>query len=509
MKTTTSTPNLVSKDKQTLSQRKGNQVISGIIALLLGIVSIQIWLLTATLNTSLDGDKQIVWPAFYASLVLFAGAMGLLRFLPQPVRLPATAAVEESFPKSQLAWKTLVISFISLTLAFSVWFMWSAIAVKMNDYGYHLTAQQKFWLTAAPVILGSLLRIPYGLIVSKYGSRNSYAIVTLAMIIPCLGAGHALSHPETPYWQLLFWSSITGIAGANFATSMATVTLWFPKKLQGTALGINGLGNLGVTLCQFLIPWVIGLSLLTTATTSVATSSLHLENAAYIWIPAILVCTALIWFGTENFDQKPKSLSSQLQVCRDPNTWFISVLYFLTFGAFVAMGASLPLIIREVFAKAPGGTPNPLMYSPFALMIATFMRPIGGWAADKFGAGLMTAISIGTMAIGGFSLSQFLEPNQFQGFFITVMVICAASGFGNGSVFKIIPSVNAKEAGPMIGIVSCIGAFGGFFPPLVLGWCLTHLGSPAWAYVAMAVFALICFGINYYFYLRQSSPQHC
>ncbi len=494
---------------------KNNALIGGILLLLIGVVCFQIWLLTATLNSSLDGNQSIVWPAFYGSLILFLGSLGLMRFLPGPMRSPTAAKSYEPFPEAPLAWRTLVISFVSLTIAFAVWFMWSAIVIKLNDCGFHLTQQQKFWLTAAPVILGSLLRIPYGLFVSRFGSRNAYATVTLLMLIPAIGTGYALSNPQTPYGILLFWSALTGLAGANFATSMGTVTLWFPKRLQGTALGINGLGNFGVTVAQFTIPAVIGLSAigigapLTMTLKSGGTSPVYLQTAAWIWVPCILLCAAAIWFGTRNFDIPPKTLASQLRVCRDKHTWILSYLYFLTFGAFVAMGASLPLIIREIFAKAPGGAPNPLVYAPLALLVATVMRPLGGTAADRWGAGRMTAIAVGLMALGGFSLARFLSPADFRGFFTVVMVICAASGFGNGSVFKIIPTVNPKEAGPMIGIVSCIGAFGGFFPPLILGWCITHFGSPAWAYVMMSLFALSCFALNAYYYWRSQSITHC
>jgi MFS transporter, NNP family, nitrate/nitrite transporter len=496
---------------------KTNTIMAGIITLLLGIVSLQIWLLTGTLNTSLGGDRSIVWPAFYASLVLFLGAVGLLRFLPNPLRVPIPRVKVESFPDAALAWRTLIISLVSLALAFSVWFMWSAIAIKLGELGFRLTQQQKFWLTAAPVILGSLLRIPYGLIVSRFGGRNAYAAVTLLMLIPIIGTGIVIQNPETPYWQLIFWSSMTGIAGANFATSMAVVTLWFPKQLQGSALGINGLGNLGVTLAQFMIPAVIGISLfgglegspVVTTLVDGTVKTIYPQNAAFVWIPLTLLCAGAIWFGTKNFEQPKKSLASQLQVCRNPHTWLISWLYFLTFGAFVAMGASLPLMIRELFSTAPGGAPNPLLYAPFALLIATLMRPVGGWMSDRWGAGRMTAIAIAVMALGGFSLTQFLSNHSFRGFFFVIMVICAASGFGNGSVFKIIPSVAAKETGPMIGMVSCIGAFGGFFPPLILGWCISHLGSPAWAYLGMALFALTSFAVNWYYYWRHRSPTHC
>ena len=496
---------------------KTNVILLGVIVLLILIVSLQVWLLTAGLNTALGGDRSIVWAAFWASLVLFLAGAGSLRFLPRPIRVAETRSSTESFPDAALAWRTLAISAISLTLAFAVWFMWSAIALKLPDAGFRISPSQRFWLTATPVILGSLLRIPYGVLVSRFGSRRSLAAVTLLLLVPCIGTGIAVQDPTTSFGVLLFWAAVTGIAGANFATSMGVVTLWFPKQRQGTALGVNGLGNLGVTLAQFTIPAVIGTALFGSlaggpqalALAGGATRQVWLQNAAFVWIPVILACTAAIWFGTRDFAMKPKTIASQLAVARDLHTWTISSIYFLTFGCFVAMGASLPLIIQSVFAGAPGGAPSPLFYAPFAPLVATLMRPIGGWAADRLGAGRMTAIAIVIMAVGGFSLTRFLRPDSFPGFFATILVVCAASGFGNGSVFKIIPTVNPREAGAVIGIVSCVGAFGGFFPPLFLGWCIERFGSPAWAYTGMSLFALAALAVNGWFYQREGSPSRC
>jgi NNP family nitrate/nitrite transporter-like MFS transporter len=463
------------------------------------------------LNESLDGHNAVKWPAFWVSLALFGSGAALLRYLPSPIRLPTREVVLEAFPHSALAWRTLGISAVSLALAFAVWFMWSAIPLRLKDAGFAFTRQQLFWLTATPVLLGSFLRIPYGLIVSAFGSRRSYALVTLLLLLPCLATGFAVKNPTTPYWVLLACAALTGIAGANFATSMGVVNLWFPKQTQGTALGINGLGNFGVTVAQFTIPLVIGFSLLGTSSESPggAARTVRLENAAFIWIPFVLMCSAAIWFGTKDNPAPPKTLASQLVAGKRRHTWVLSFLYFLTFGCFVAMGASLPLIIKEVFAKAPGGAPVPLHYAPWAAAIATIMRPVGGWLADKFGAGLLTSIAIGTMALGGFSLSGFLQPDQFAGFFVVILIICAAAGLGNGSIFKIIPLVLTKEAGAAIGIVSCLGALGGFVPPLLLGWTMDHLGSPAWAYTGMALFALLCLCVNAWFYHRRISPTHC
>lgn len=498
---------------------KTNTVLLAIVVALVVVVSMQVWLLTAGLNTALGGDRGVAWPAFYASLALFGAAVATLRYLPralhhgvdEPVR-PAPA----TFVNAALAWRTLGISAFALALAFSVWFLWSALALKLAAAGFQVSASQKFWLTATPVLLGSLLRIPYGVIVSRYGSRKSFAVVTALLAVPCVGAGLALRDPRTSFETLLFWSAVTGIAGANFATSMAVVTLWFPKAKQGLALGINGLGNFGVTAAQFTIPAVIGTGVFAALTgpsqllkTPKGESAVWLQNAAFVWIPFVLLAAAAIWFWTEDFKMAPKTLSSQLVVAKQKHTWILSFIYFLTFGCFVAMGASLPLIIQSVFANAPGGAPSPLVYAPFAPLVATIMRPLGGWAADRWGAGNVTLISIAVMAVGGISLSRFLTPDAFSGFFGTILVICAASGLGNGSVFKIIPVVNPKEAGAVIGFVSCLGALGGFVPPLLLGWCLTHWGSPAWAYIAMSLFAVTCFATTYWFYARRTSPTRC
>jgi NNP family nitrate/nitrite transporter-like MFS transporter len=474
--------------------------------LLVGIVSLQVWLLTASLDTALGGDHSIVWPAFYASLALFLLGAGLLRYLPEPLRMPRVVERIGPFPRSALAWRTLAISFFALTISFCVWFMWSALVVQLRPAGFNLAPAQLFWLTATPTLLGSLLRIPYGLIVSRFGSRRSFAAVVVILVIPCLGTAFAVSDPRTPFPVLLFWAAVTGIAGAVFSTSSAVVALWFPKQLQGTALGINGMGNIGITVAQFSAPFLFSSALFAfvpwTGGSGTAGTGLHLPNIGLIWIPFILLAALALWFGTEDFRMEPKTLASQLVVCRDKHTWYLSILYFLTFGCVVAMSSSLPLIIQRIFAERPGGTPNPLFWAAMSAGAATIARPLGGWLADKLGASRVTAVGVGIMALGGFSLSQFLRPTDFNGFIVTIIIICVAAGIGNGAIFKLIPQVNPAGASAAIGVVSCIGAIGGFFPPLLLGFCFQNFNSPAWAYTGMALFALLCSGLNAWVYIR-------
>jgi Nitrate/nitrite transporter len=249
--------------------------------------------------------------------------------------------------------------------------MWSAIAIKLPDAGFRISPGQRFWLTATPSSSAPSSGFPTASSSRASAAGGSLAAVTLLLLVPCIGTGIAVQDPTTPFGVLLFWSAVTGIAGANFATSMAVVTLWFPKSKQGSALGINGLGNLGVTVAQFLVPVVIAAGIfgalgggsLSLRLKAGGTQDVWLQNAAFVWIPVILLCTAAVWFGTRDFPMKPKTIASQLGVARDLHTWTISALYFLTFGCFVAMGASLPLIIQSVFADAPGGAPNPLLHA--------------------------------------------------------------------------------------------------------------------------------------------------
>jgi MFS transporter, NNP family, nitrate/nitrite transporter len=483
---------------------KTNTLALVINILLVGILCLQVWLLTASLDTALGGDRSIVWPSFYASLALFLLSVGLLRHLPAPVRLPRIEFRQEAFPQAALAWRTLLISFFSLTVSFCVWFMWSALVVRLPAVGFKLEPSQLFWLTATPILLGSFLRVPYGLFVSRYGSRRSFAFVMLLLLIPCIGTSMAVANPNTSFPILLFWAAITGVAGAVFATSSAVVALWFPKQLQGLALGVNAVGNIGITIAQLSAPVLFAMTLFPFAGSSTAavTGGQHLVNIGFFWIPFILVGVAAIWFGTKDFPTEPRSLGSQLQVCRDRNAWYLSALYFLTFGCVVAMSSSLPLIIQRLFAQAPGGMPNPLFWPAICAAVATMVRPVGGFLADKLGPSRVTTVGVAVMAIGGFSLSQFLRPTDFSGFVFTILIICLAAGIGNGSIFKIIPLVNPREASAMIGIVSCLGAFGGFIPPLLLGYCFTQFGSPAWAYTLMAIFAVLCTGLSLWVYVR-------
>ncbi len=181
----------------------------------------------------------------------------------------------------QRAWRTLQITTANLTVAFSVWFLVSVLAVKLNDVGFGLSTTQLFWLTAMPGLAGGTLRIIHTFLVPIAGTRIVVAVSTALLLIPLVGWFFAVQDPDTPYWVLLALAFLCGLGGGNFSSFMPSTSLFFPKRLQGTALGLQaGIGNFGVSLVQFVTPWVIGFALVGSAQVSKKGGELWLQNAA-------------------------------------------------------------------------------------------------------------------------------------------------------------------------------------------------------------------------------------
>ncbi len=198
--------------------------------------------------------------------------------------------------------RNLWISVPCLLLAFCVWMLFSAVAVNLNKVGFAFTTDQLFMLTALPSVSGALLRVPYAFMVPVFGGRRWTAFSTGILIIPCVWLGFAVQDPATPFSTFIIISLLCGFAGANFASSMANISFFFPKQKQGGALGINGgLGNLGVSVMQLVAPLAISLSIFAAFGSEGVTQNdgtrLYLENAAWVWVPFLAVFTLAAWFG--------------------------------------------------------------------------------------------------------------------------------------------------------------------------------------------------------------------
>ncbi len=219
--------------------------------------------------------------------------------------------------QSRTAWRNLAVSVPALLVAFSVWMFWSILAVRMRDAGFPFTPAQLFTLISLAGLSGATLRIPGSFLVSLAGGRNTVAVTTALLIVPALGAGLALRDPSTSFTTFAVLAVLSGIGGGNFASSMANIPGFFPKRIAGTALGLNGgLGNLGVSVMQLAIPLVIGTSLCGALAggprLTPAGKALYLQNGALVWVPILVVLALLAWFLMDNLpgqDSEPAAVA--------------------------------------------------------------------------------------------------------------------------------------------------------------------------------------------------------
>ena len=285
----------------------------------------------------------------------------------------------------RIANKNLIISVFCLLLAFCVWMLFSAVTVNLNKAGFNFSTDQLFMLTALPALSGAILRVPYSFMVPILGGRYWTVISTVIMIIPCLWLGFAIQNTQTPYEVFIIISLLCGFAGANFASSMGNISYFFPKALQGGALGINGgLGNLGVSVMQLVSPVVVFLPLFTFlgvhGVPQADGSTLWLSNAALFWVPLLVLATIAAWFGMNYVASAKPSIREQLPVLGRAHMWILSVLYLATFGSFIGFSAGFAMLAKTQFPDV-----NILKLAFFGPFVGAIARSVGGFISDLHG----------------------------------------------------------------------------------------------------------------------------
>ncbi len=424
--------------------------------------------------------------------------------------------------------RTLFISMLALHLAFAVWFTWSALVVRLPGLGFDLTVDQRFWLPAMALLMGAVARFPHTFLVLKIGGMWTTFIFNVALLIPIFGIGHVVQDPSTPFTTLLFWAGMAGFcAGGQISSSSANINLWFPKRLGGTALGVNvGIGNLGTSVAQFVVPLAVGagifgamagdpltFNVIDPQTKAVIkTMPMWPQNAAYIWLIPTLVLSVLILFGMKNHPARGDFME-QMKVVKLKHTWITTILYTLTFGTFSGFAAATPLLIKEVFGKLPEA-PDPLAYAWIGPLVGALVRPVGGVLADKFGGAnvsmLVFLILIGSAA----GLTFFTAPAssaEFIPFFIVLLGIFLGAGIGNASVFKqIVMIFEPKQASPVLGFTAAMAVLLlGFFVPIIFGRSFALTGGPnaaLWIFVALYGLGLL---LNHWYYWRRGAEKPC
>ncbi|HAZ08732.1 MAG TPA: MFS transporter, partial [Elusimicrobia bacterium] len=426
---------------------------------------------------------------------------------------------------SSRAWWTLAVTTFSLLTSFATWFVMSAVAVRLPAIGFKFDTMQLFWLAAMPGLAGGSMRLIHAFLIPIYGTRATLTVATFIKILPMIWLGFAVQNPETPYSHFLAISFLCGFGGGDFSSYMPSSSLFFPKRLQGTAMGLQaGIGNFGVSLVQFVTPWIIGFSILgaaggpqlftkatpvfavkitkevgvvrdvvvkdeglakvitvvkdktgavrdvviaesdltkgmkaeikkneagtvtDVAVKKVVKKDIWLQNAAFWYLPWLLIAGVVCWVYLRSVPMKKPSFGKMLADMTDnKHAYFCTWTYIMTFGSFAGFSAAFPLMIKTIYGNIPGMdaalAPDPLKYAYLGPLIGSLVRFLGGPLSDKWGGSIFTQISGAGMIAGCLALifGGYLAPTSLDQFpmFVAIMLwIFLMAGIGNFATFR-------------------------------------------------------------------------
>ncbi|MFL6259759.1 MAG: MFS transporter [Thermoanaerobaculia bacterium] len=368
--------------------------------------------------------------------------------------------------------RPLILGTLSFAICFMAWGLISAFAPRFREM-FSLSATQTALLVAVPVLLGSLARLPVGMLADRFGGRAVFTVLMLLVAAPAFLVPAAGS-----YRTLLVVAFFLGIAGSSFPVGVGFVSRWTPAERQGSALGVYGLGNIGQSAAVFLGP---------------------LLAARIGWHPvfqgaAVILIVWGIAFGllarNAPSTARPKGVGEMLGLLgRERLAWVLSLFYFLTFGGFVAFSIYLPTLLKDQFGLKPADAG---FRAAGFVVLATLMRPVGGWLADRIGgARVLAGVFLGVTPFALLMTWPSMLP-----FTVGALGCAALLGVGNGAVFKLVPQYFPKETGTVTGLVGAMGGLGGFFPPLLLGVFRDRLGVVWPGFVLLAGMALLLAWIN-------------
>jgi NNP family nitrate/nitrite transporter-like MFS transporter len=402
--------------------------------------------------------------------------------------------------RRNLAW-----SILTEHVGFSVWMMWSVSAVYLAQAGFDFTVDQLFWLAGIPSLVGATMRFPYTFAVARFGGRNWTVASALLLLVPTTLLVVCVSSPTTPYWMFVVAAVTAGLGGGNFASSMVNISYFYPDARKGWALGLNAAGgNIGVSTVQLVTPLVVGVSVVGAA------STVHLENVALVWAPLAVLAALGAWRFMDNLSTARSPARAQAQVARDPQTWVMAVLYLGTFGSFIGYGAAMPLLMATQFPDASGS------YAFSGALVGSLVRPVGGLLADRWGGARITAAVFLGMAMGVLGVLWSVQQHAFGAFLISFMLLFTLAGLGNGTTYRMIPAIfrarsgegeaeqalARKQGAAALGVVSAVGAYGGFLIPRSLGLSISATGGIDAALLAFVACYGVCAGVTWWCYLR-------
>jgi len=372
------------------------------------------------------------------------------------------------------------------TLAFTICFAaWSLIApfAKSFKSDLHLDYTEALLLTAVPVILGSLLRVPMGVLTDRFGGRLMFSVVLSFSALPAVLFGYAHS-----YWALIGTGFLLGVAGSSFAIGVPFTANWYPPQRQGFAVGIYGMGNIGTAVAFFAAPAIVN----------------NWGRPALGWITAaVLLGGAALTAATAHDAPRRRPPTDYRRVLRSGwRLYRLAFFYFVTFGGFVALFLLLPTVLQDWFGYSKG---EASARAAGFVIAATLARPVGGWVSDRLGAFPVLVLTFAGVAVCAAVLAVLAGAPRIVPVTIACLTLGALLGAGNGAVFKLVPAEFPDDAGAAGGIVGAAGGLGGFFPPVFVGLVKDAEGTYTYGFVGLLVFVGVCLAVAVW--LLRSAPE--
>ncbi|NUS43374.1 MAG: NarK/NasA family nitrate transporter [Mycobacteriaceae bacterium] len=449
----------------------------------------------------------------------------------------------------KIARRNLIFSIFAEHVGFSVWSIWSVMVLMMPTNVYHIDAAGKFYLVAMPTLVGSILRIPYTVATAKFGGRNWTAVSAAVLVIPLLLTMYFMAHPAS-YTTYMVIGAVAGFGGGNFSSSMTNINVFYPQRLKGWALGLNaGGGNIGVPAMQLL-----GLAIIAAMGNKYTGDGKQATTLVSVYLAVIVLAAVGAWLFMDNVRNQRADLSAMGKILSYRDSWVMSVLYIGTFGSFIGFSFAFGQILQINFSadlmqqaeaiadtaaqnKAIAAVPGKAALHAAQIafigpLLGSLVRPVGGKLADRVGGGKVTLYVFAAMilATGALVTAGTLDDHTggaatsgqmavYVAAFITLFVL---SGLGNGSTYKMIPSIfEAKSksqdlsrderaawsrnmSGALIGFAGAVGAFGGVLINVVLR--MSYVGqakSATNAFWVFLCFYVLCAGLTWAVFLRR------
>jgi NNP family nitrate/nitrite transporter-like MFS transporter len=418
----------------------------------------------------------------------------------------------------RIALKTMVITTLSLVLSFATWFLFSVVVIKLPAIGFNFTKMQLFWLAALPGLAGGLFRILHTFLIPIFGTRIVITVSSLIKIIPLLMLGFAVINPDSTFMYFAFIAFLLGLGGGDFSSFMPSTSTFYPKRLMGTALGIQaGIGNFGVSLVQLLSPLIIGVGTFAflggKQYDTLINQDIYLQNIAFVYVLPLLTIGIVAWFQLKSVPVIA-SFKEQLDIFKLKHTWNCTLIYFMTFGTFAGLAAAFPLMINTLYGNFPDA-PLPLKYAFYGPLIGSAVRVLFGKVADKTGGGILTFITgiaificIVLLIVTGSLTPTSME--QFPMFVTLIMIIFFFTGVGNAATFRQFPIIfsdSPRKAAGVIGWTAAIAAFGPFVYNMLIGQSISLTGSSVSFFVLISMICLWATWVNWTNYTKKGCEK--